>query len=134
MSESGLDFTMSIGGAAGQGIATPGNILARIFARRGLHLYAYNAYQSIIRGGHIFLTLRVRDEEVRSHGDGIEISGHTIKYEITNPVVRNGLGLAAPSDGWVWIFGWVVVVSTLVSMADRLLAFGRAGGSGDAPS
>ena len=50
------------------------------------------------------------------------------------PVVRNGLGLAAPGDGWVWIFGWVVVVSTLVSMADRLLAFGREGGSGDAPS
>ena len=39
-------------------------------------------------------------------------------------------GLAWP---W-WIFGWVVVVSTLVSMADRLLAFGRAGGPGDAPS
>ncbi len=73
MSESGLDFTICIGGAAGQGIATPGNILARIFARRGLHLYAYNAYQSIIRGGHIFLTLRVRDEEVRSHGDGIDL-------------------------------------------------------------
>ena len=73
MSDSGLDFTLAIGGAAGQGIATPGNILARIFARRGLHLYAYNAYQSIIRGGHIFLTLRVRDEEVRTHGDGMDM-------------------------------------------------------------
>jgi len=73
MSDSGLDFTISIGGAAGQGIATPGNILARIFARRGLHLYAYNAFQSIIRGGHIFLTLRTRDEEVRTHGDRIDL-------------------------------------------------------------
>ena len=43
----GYDFAFAIGGAAGQGIATPGNILARIFVRRGLHLYAYNAYQSI---------------------------------------------------------------------------------------
>ena len=50
----GYDFAFAIGGAAGQGIATPGNILARIFVRRGLHLYAYNAFQSIIRGGHIF--------------------------------------------------------------------------------
>ena len=73
MSDRGLDFTISIGGAAGQGIATPGNILARIFARRGLHLYAYNAFQSIIRGGHIFLTLRTREEEVRTHGDGIDL-------------------------------------------------------------
>ena len=54
----GFDFAIAIGGAAGQGIATPGNILARMFVRRGLHLNAYNAYQSIIRGGHIFLTMR----------------------------------------------------------------------------
>jgi 2-oxoglutarate ferredoxin oxidoreductase subunit alpha len=47
-------FAVSIGGAAGQGVATPGNIFARIFARRGLHVLAYNAYQSIIRGGHTF--------------------------------------------------------------------------------
>ena len=56
-----FDFSLSIGGAAGQGIATPGTILARIFTRRGLHLYAYNAYQSIVRGGHIFLTVRIAD-------------------------------------------------------------------------
>jgi 2-oxoglutarate ferredoxin oxidoreductase subunit alpha len=40
-------FAVSIGGAVGQGVATPGNIFTRIFARRGLHLNAYNAYQSI---------------------------------------------------------------------------------------
>ena len=73
MSVNGLDFSIAIGGAAGQGIATPGNILARMFGRRGLHLYAYNAYQSIIRGGHILLTLRVRDQEVHSHGDSLDL-------------------------------------------------------------
>jgi len=31
-------FAVSIGGAAGQGVATPGDIFARIFARRGLHV------------------------------------------------------------------------------------------------
>jgi 2-oxoglutarate ferredoxin oxidoreductase subunit alpha len=64
-----FDFALAIGGAAGQGIATPGDILARIFVRRGLHLNTYNAYQSIIRGGHIFLTVRVSDQEVLTHGD-----------------------------------------------------------------
>src|SRR5215469_16255465 len=44
------------GGAAGKGVATPGDIFAKIFSRRGLHLNAYNAYQCIIRGGHTFLT------------------------------------------------------------------------------
>jgi 2-oxoglutarate ferredoxin oxidoreductase subunit alpha len=68
-----LDLAIGIGGAAGQGIATPGDILARIFVRRGLHVNAYNAYQSIIRGGHIFLTLRTRNEPVLSHGDKLDV-------------------------------------------------------------
>ncbi len=68
-----FDLALAIGGAAGQGIATPGNILARMFVRRGLHIYAYNAYQSIIRGGHIFLTIRVSDEPVACHGDKLDL-------------------------------------------------------------
>ena len=68
-----FDSSIAIGGAAGQGIATPGNILARMFVRRGLHFNAYNAYQSIIRGGHIFLTVRVSDGEIYSHGDKLDL-------------------------------------------------------------
>jgi 2-oxoglutarate/2-oxoacid ferredoxin oxidoreductase subunit alpha len=68
-----VDFAIGIGGEAGQGIATPGDILARIFARRGLNLNAYNAYQSIIRGGHTFLTIRASDGPVRSMGDKLDI-------------------------------------------------------------
>ena len=67
------DFALSIGGEAGQGIATPGDILARIVVRRGLNLCTYNAYQSIIRGGHIFLTLRICDEPVDNHGDKLDL-------------------------------------------------------------
>ena len=73
MTTRNYDLAVAIGGEAGQGIATPGDILARIFVRRGLHLNAYNAYQSIIRGGHIFLTVRVSDEECPTHGDKLDI-------------------------------------------------------------
>src|SRR5918912_2115552 len=68
-----IDLVIGIGGAAGQGIATPGNILARLFVRRGLHLKTYNAYQSIVRGGHILLTLRVSDQPVLSTGDRFDL-------------------------------------------------------------
>jgi 2-oxoglutarate ferredoxin oxidoreductase subunit alpha len=44
-----------------------------MFIRRGLHFNAYNAYQSIIRGGHIFLTVRVSDSEISSHGDKLDL-------------------------------------------------------------
>ena len=66
-------FAVGIGGAAGQGVATPGDIFAKIFSRRGLHLNAYNAYQSIIRGGHTFLTIRTGPERVTNMGDRIDL-------------------------------------------------------------
>jgi 2-oxoglutarate ferredoxin oxidoreductase subunit alpha len=66
-------FAVGIGGAAGQGVATPGDIFAKIFSRRGLNLNAYNAYQSIIRGGHTFLTIRTGLEKVTNMGDRIDL-------------------------------------------------------------
>ena len=66
-------FAVGIGGAAGQGVATPGDIFAKIFSRRGLHLNAYNAYQSIIRGGHTFLTIRTGPEKVTNMGDRLDL-------------------------------------------------------------
>jgi 2-oxoglutarate ferredoxin oxidoreductase subunit alpha len=68
-----VDFAVGIGGENGQGIASTGDILARIFARRGLHLNAYNAYQSIIRGGHTFLTIRASEAPVGCVGDKIDV-------------------------------------------------------------
>ena len=68
-----FDFALAIGGEAGQGIATPGNILTRLFIRRGLYFNAYNAYQSIVRGGHIFLTVRISDAPLYNHGDKLDM-------------------------------------------------------------
>src|SRR5438477_11067985 len=66
-------FAIGIGGAAGQGVATPGDIFAKIFSRRGLHLNAYNAYQSIIRGGHALLTIRTGTKKVTNMGDCLDL-------------------------------------------------------------
>src|ERR1700737_2896308 len=66
-------LAIAIGGAAGQGVATPGDIFAKIFSRRGLHLNAYNAYQSIIRGGHTFLTIRTGPGRISNIGDRIDL-------------------------------------------------------------
>jgi len=66
-------FTVSICGAAGQGVAKPGDIFAQIFACRDLHLNAYNAYQSIIRGGHTFLTILAGLGKVTNFGDRIDL-------------------------------------------------------------
>jgi len=36
-------------------------------------------------------------------------------------VTREALGLAIPSDFWIAALGWLLLVSTLISMGDRLL-------------
>src|ERR1700712_1443415 len=66
-------FAVAIGGAAGQGVATPGDIFAKIFSRRGPPLNAYNAYQSIIRGGHTFLTVRTGPDPITNMGDRLDL-------------------------------------------------------------
>ncbi len=67
------EVTIGIAGAAGDGLDKSGDTLARSCGRLGLHVYAYNSYQSIIRGGHIWLRVRVADEKVYNHGDHLNI-------------------------------------------------------------
>lgn len=67
------DFVIAVGGAPGQGIDTVGKSMSQICARHGLHVFTYSAYQSLIRGGHTFLTVRISSEPVANHGDRIDL-------------------------------------------------------------
>ena len=67
------ELTIGIGGAAGDGLDKSGDTLAKTAGRLGLHVYAYNSYQSVIRGGHIWLRVRIADGKVYSHGDGLNV-------------------------------------------------------------
>src|SRR5207247_10066183 len=62
------EFTIGIGGAAGDGLDKSGDTLAKTVARRGLYVSAYNSYQSVIRGGHIWLRVRIAEHKVHAHG------------------------------------------------------------------
>ncbi|MDZ4834333.1 MAG: 2-oxoacid:acceptor oxidoreductase subunit alpha [Candidatus Melainabacteria bacterium] len=67
------EVTIGIAGAAGDGLDKSGDTLAKSCGRLGLYVYAYNSYQSIIRGGHIWLKVRVGDEKVLCHGDQLNV-------------------------------------------------------------
>jgi 2-oxoglutarate ferredoxin oxidoreductase subunit alpha len=60
---------VGIAGAAGDGLDKTGDTLARTASRLGLYVYAYNSYQSIIRGGHTWLRIRLAQRKIHSHGD-----------------------------------------------------------------
>lgn len=67
------EITIGIGGAAGDGIASVGDMLSRVASRSGLDVYVYNSYQSVIRGGHVWLRCRVSEEKVTNHGDSLDV-------------------------------------------------------------
>ena len=67
------EITVGIAGAAGDGLDRSGDTLARTAARLGLHVFTYNAYQSLIRGGHTWLKLRLSEKKVDNHGDGLNV-------------------------------------------------------------
>ena len=67
------EITVGIAGAAGDGLDRTGDTLARTAARLGLHLFTYNSYQSLIRGGHTWLRLRLSEAKVDNHGDHLNV-------------------------------------------------------------
>jgi len=67
------EITVRVGGQAGDGIASLGESAARGFSRMGLHVFGLNAYQSVIRGGHVWYQARASDARVYSQGDHADI-------------------------------------------------------------
>ena len=68
-----VDINFLVGGEAGQGIQTIGFVLGKTMARGGLHVFADQDYESRIRGGHNFFRVRVKDEEVKSQTEKLDI-------------------------------------------------------------
>jgi 2-oxoglutarate/2-oxoacid ferredoxin oxidoreductase subunit alpha len=57
-------YTVAIGGQAGQGIKSAGQILAKVATRSGYHIFTYTEFPSIIRGGHNVTQIVIGEEEV----------------------------------------------------------------------
>ncbi len=68
-----MDYSIKIGGEAGQGIQTIGDTLGRVFARAGYHVFTNQDYESRIRGGHNFYQIRLSDIPVNAPRDGADI-------------------------------------------------------------
>ncbi len=89
-----MDYSIKIGGEAGQGIQTIGGTLAKVFAREGYHVFTHQDYESRIRGGHNFYQLRLSDQPVMSSRDRIDIVVALDNESITrheSELTENGL-------------------------------------------
>jgi len=67
------EYSILIGGQAGDGIRLTGYTIAKLFNRLGYWVFAYNDYQSLIRGGHNFSIVRAADKKIEAHKEKVNI-------------------------------------------------------------
>jgi len=66
-------ISLLVGGEAGAGITRSGFLFAKTCLRGGLYVFGANDYQSLIRGGHNFYTVRADNEMVYSQADTVDL-------------------------------------------------------------
>jgi 2-oxoglutarate ferredoxin oxidoreductase subunit alpha len=97
----GIDVTVKIGGEAGQGIQTVGQLLALTCHKAGLYVFAINDFESRIRGGHSFFQIRISDKQVRAPHNQVNmlicLDRRTLDLH-RNEVVPDGLIMMAAKE------------------------------------
>ncbi len=66
------DYSILVGGRAGQGSRKAAYIIAELLNRMGYETFVYNDYQSLVRGGHNFSQVRASEEKVLTHKDSVD--------------------------------------------------------------
>lgn len=94
------EITVGFGGAAGDGLDKSGNLLARVINRLGLYAISYNSFQSLIRGGHTFLKLRISERKELCYGDHLNafLAMNQDSIERHAPAVESGGVIIFNSD------------------------------------
>ncbi|MFW9803398.1 MAG: 2-oxoacid:acceptor oxidoreductase subunit alpha [Candidatus Thorarchaeota archaeon] len=68
-----MDITINIGGEAGQGIDTIGDLLTQVFVQSGFYTFTIKDFESRIRGGYNFSQIRVADWPIHAPVDSIDL-------------------------------------------------------------
>jgi len=68
-----VDMTVKIGGEAGQGLQTVGDLLCRVCRQAGYFFLAINDYESRVRGGHNFFQVRISDSPILAPAQEVDV-------------------------------------------------------------
>ncbi|MCW4034165.1 MAG: 2-oxoacid:acceptor oxidoreductase subunit alpha [Candidatus Bathyarchaeota archaeon] len=66
-------LSLLVGGEAGAGISRSGQLFAKACLRGGLNVFGTIDYQSLIRGGHNFYTVRAETQQVYCQDDTVDL-------------------------------------------------------------
>jgi len=123
------DYSILIGGAAGQGSRKAGLTIAKLFSLFGYRIFIYDDYQSLIRGGHSFSKIRASEKEVLSHRKKIDfllaldeatIKKHQADLDKKGVIVYNSDKISLKKKNAVGI-----AMETIVKKADGISIMGN---------
>jgi 2-oxoglutarate ferredoxin oxidoreductase subunit alpha len=105
------DLNVLIGGEAGQGLVTIGNLLAKTLVRAGYSVLVTQSYHSRIRGGHNTFAIRMSPEKVVAPRESVDLLVALNEETVIlhqDQVVDNGLilidaGHGASGKGYVQV-------------------------------
>src|SRR5699024_4812773 len=68
-----MDYTILVGGAAGQGMDTFAGLLEKTLKRNGFYVFSHSDYMSRVRGGHNFIQIRFSDRKISTYSSSLDI-------------------------------------------------------------
>lgn len=91
--ENKKDYSIIIGGAAGQGSRKAGLIIAKLFNNLGYNVFIYEDYQSLIKGGHNFSVIRISEGQrfsIKEKADFLLALNEDAIIKHENSLIKNG--------------------------------------------
>ena len=67
------EYSVLVGGQAGDGIRQVGSLIAHLFSSLGYRIYFWDDYPSLIRGGHNFSIIRASDRKIGAHTSTVDL-------------------------------------------------------------
>lgn len=68
-----MDFSVRICGEAGQGLQSAGKLLLSALAKAGYEVFAYQDYESRVRGGSNFFQIRIADIPLTAYSEEVDV-------------------------------------------------------------
>ncbi len=68
-----MDYTVIVGGRAGDGVAQAAETLGKTLTRLGFYVFNYRDYPSLIRGGHNFNVISFSKDPINSHREKTDV-------------------------------------------------------------
>lgn len=125
-----MDYSILVGGSAGQGVETLASILEKILKRNGFKIFTIRDYMSRVRGGHNFIQIRFGDQPLTGHETMLDVILAMDADTISNHIGRlkeSGIALHDENISLDDKKAWRIALKAIAKRAGNSRVAGTAG-------